>query len=312
MGGAINYVYRGGQRLTAWMLYVILLLDMDLFRAFGVHVLVTSAIRTYEEQKRIFLERYVTAGNIRGRKVYDTRWWNGQLWYRISAAGTVAVPGTSNHEVQGAKAAVDIRDTGSNAGITSKNSARGRWIRDWCRRTGLLIASGDSFGEGWHFDVPGIFRTPPASPAGTEHTGTAGDQGEEFMAKIDDLWQQWLPGQAGVKPAGEAYLLFVETLTKVRDIAARIVKLNTGAETRDLVWGRPVTRDGKGVPAIQELADAKTLGMTANQKLDELLKRPPATLTDAQVEALAARVGEKVALSVAPGVLDLMSERLKS
>lgn len=163
-----NYtpVWRDGQRLTLWMMYVITLLNTDLLRAFGVHVIVTSAIRTYAEQERIFRERYVTAGSVRGRRVYDTRWWNGVLWYRISSAGTVAVPGTSNHEIQGSKAAVDIRDSGSDAGITVASSARGRWIRDWCRRTGLLIASGDGFGEGWHFDVPGIFRTPPSAPAG--------------------------------------------------------------------------------------------------------------------------------------------------
>lgn len=172
MGGAIKYVYRDGQRLTAWMFYVIMLLDADLFKAFGVHVLVSSAIRTYEEQKRIFLARYVTAGNINGRRVYDTRWWNGVRYYRISPAGTVAVPGTSNHEIQGTKAAVDIRDTGRDAGITSRYSARGKWIRAWCKRTGLLIASGDGFGEGWHFDVPNIFKTPPSKPAGGGSTTT--------------------------------------------------------------------------------------------------------------------------------------------
>lgn len=160
-----NYtpVWRDGQRLTAWMLYVILLLNDELRARFGVSVIVSSAIRTYAEQEAIFRARYVTAGNVRGRRVYDTRWWNGQLWYRISSAGTVAVPGSSNHEIQGDRAAVDIRDSGSDAGITVASSARGRWIRDWCRRTGLLIASGDGFDEGWHFDVPGIFRTPPGS-----------------------------------------------------------------------------------------------------------------------------------------------------
>lgn len=161
MGGSPAYVWRDGARLTPWMLYVILLLDADLFRAFGVHVLVSSGIRTYAEQEAIFRARYVTAGDVRGRRIYDTRVWNGVRWYRISPAGTVAVPSFSNHEIQGTRAAVDIRDTGSDAGITVASSARGRWIRDWARRTGLLIASGDSFGEGWHFDVPGIFRTPP-------------------------------------------------------------------------------------------------------------------------------------------------------
>lgn len=164
MGGSPTYVWRDGARLTLWMLYVITVLDADLFRAFGVHVLVTSAIRTYAEQEAIFRARYVTAGNVNGRRVYDTRVWKGVRWYRISSAGTVAAPGFSNHEIQGDKAAVDIRDTCSDAGITVASSRRGRWIREWCRSKGLMIASGDGFREGWHFDVPGIFRTPPALP----------------------------------------------------------------------------------------------------------------------------------------------------
>jgi len=171
-GGRVmaDFVYRDGAKLTLWMLYVILLLDNDLFKTFGVHVIVSDGLRTYADQERIFHARYVTAGGINGRRVYDTRWWNGQVWYRISSAGTVAVPGSSNHEIQGDRAAVDIRDTGNDAGITVASSARGRWIREWCRRWGLLIASGDGFGEGWHFDVPGIYRTPPPSGGGGSTT----------------------------------------------------------------------------------------------------------------------------------------------
>jgi hypothetical protein len=125
------------------------------------------------------------------------------------------------------------------------------------------------------------------------------------MAKIDDLWQQWLPGQAGVKAAGTAYLHFVEILTKTRTAVA---------DTAKAVWAQPVSRDGKKIPALQELADAKTLSIQTNAKLDELLKRPAAavTLTDAQVDQLAAKVGEKVALQLAPAILDQMSKRLAS
>lgn len=195
------YVYLNGQRLTAWMYYVIMLLDADLFRAFGVHVIVASAIRTYAEQERIFRERYVTAVNVDGRRVYDTRVWRGVRWYRISAAGTVAVPGTSNHEIQGDKAAVDIHDSGRDAGITVRTSTRGKWIRDWCRRTGLLIASGDGFGEGWHFDVPGIFRTPPAAPSGDSTT-------EEIKVKhyFNDDGKAMLPGGLVLAPGEHSWL----------------------------------------------------------------------------------------------------------
>lgn len=162
-----DYIFINGQRLTPWMAYVIRRLDADLHDAFGVHVRVISGIRTYQEQAAIFRLRYVTGGNIRGRRVYDTRTWNGQLWYRIDPLGTVAQPGTSNHEIQGNNAAVDIQDTGDANGITVKNSARGRWIRAWCKRTGLMVAEGDSFAEGWHYKIPGIFRTPPTASGGT-------------------------------------------------------------------------------------------------------------------------------------------------
>lgn len=165
MGGTPAFVFRDGARLTPWMDYQIGRLSHDMYTAFGVRVVVTSGIRTYEEQKRIFLERYVLAGDVRGRRVYDTRWWNGRLWYRISDQGTVAQPSTSNHEIQGSTAAVDIRDTGSDSGITNKNSKRGRWIRANAWRYGL-VAEGDGFGEGWHFKVLAIFTAVPSKPAG--------------------------------------------------------------------------------------------------------------------------------------------------
>ena len=163
---AYTFVSRDSCRLTPNMLYQINRLDADLYAAFRVHVVVSSGIRTYEEQKAIFLERYVTAGNINGRRVYDTRVWQGVTWYRISSAGTVAVPGTSNHEIQGTKAAVDIRDTGDDAGITVASSTRGRWIRANCSKYGM-IASGDGFGEGWHFDMINIGDGVPESGGGS-------------------------------------------------------------------------------------------------------------------------------------------------
>lgn len=172
MGGAIQYVYWQGQRLTPWMLYVLLILDERLWARWRVRLVLVSAIRLYEEQKAIFLQRYVTAGNINGRRVYDTRWWNGQRWYRISPAGTVAVPSTSNHEIQGDIAAVDIQDTGNDPGITAKNSERGRWLRHVFGPEFGMDPEGDNFAEGWHHRLRGIFRTPPAAPAG-KPTSTA-------------------------------------------------------------------------------------------------------------------------------------------
>jgi hypothetical protein len=151
------------------MLYQIERLNSELRRLFGVGLIVTSGIRTYEEQVKIFLERYVVASQVRGRRVYDTRVWNGVRYYRISSAGTVAVPRTSNHEIQGTKAAVDIRDTGSDAGITSRNSVRGRWFRANAANFDMQ-QTGDAFGEGWHVDTFNIFNRVPGGSSGSNIT----------------------------------------------------------------------------------------------------------------------------------------------
>jgi len=160
----VTIMLRDGQKVTPWMDYQLGRLDHDMFNAFGVRVKVRSGIRTAEEQLNIWYERYVTSDRVNGRRVYDTRWWNGRLWYRISPAGTVAQPGTSNHEIQGDRAAVDLYDTGSDPGITSKNSARGRWYRENAWRYDMS-PSGDGFGEGWHSDINNIGNTPPTPPA---------------------------------------------------------------------------------------------------------------------------------------------------
>jgi hypothetical protein len=162
-----EWVYRNGARLTPWMNYQINRLNADFKKRFGYDIIVSSGVRTFEDQRAIFLARYVTYANVRGRRVYDTRWWNGVLWYRISSAGTVAAPNSpqANHQIQGSKGAVDIRDTGPDAGVMTKTSPRGRWIRQEARKY-YLVPEGDGFGEGWHFAVLDVWRTPPGSSAG--------------------------------------------------------------------------------------------------------------------------------------------------
>jgi hypothetical protein len=161
-----EYVDWKGVRVTPYMAYQLTRLDNDFYKKFGLRIGATSGIRLRLEQEDIFKRRYVTAGNINGRKVYDTRWWQGKLWYRISSAGTVAVPGTSNHEIQGTNAAVDIYDTGSDAGITVKNSVRGRWLREneWKYD---MEPEGDGFKEGWHHKMKNIFKAVPKPSGGS-------------------------------------------------------------------------------------------------------------------------------------------------
>lgn len=65
------------------------------------------------------------------------------------------------------------------------------------------------------------------------------------------------------------------------------------------VWARTVQRiiDGvtTAVPALQELADSKTQSIRANEKLDLILRGGlPVTLTDEQVEILAAKISSGI------------------
>lgn len=239
------YVYRDGQRLTPWMAWCIDRLSADMHSLFGVWVRVRSGIRTYEEQKAIFLERYVTAGNVRGRKVYDTRWWNGQLWYRISSAGTVAVPGSSNHEVQGTTAAADLYDTGSDAGITVAGTRRANWLRENAHRYGLN-PSGYGFREPWHYDIPNIFNPVPGAPAGGGNaTPKESDMtvaikvngrhlytvGEEFLSHAGST-AQWDIGRQVNSAQDEGHNLTTAQFYDYLDamgIPRAVVDLNSGA-----------------------------------------------------------------------------------
>lgn len=154
-----DYVYRDGARLTPYMAYQVGRLDADFAKKFDLHIKVTSGIRLPSEQLALWNSRYtLNPGN---KTIYDRRWYKGQLWYNISPDGTVAQPGTSNHEIQGTKAAMDFADTGEDAGVSVAGSERSNWLRANAGKYGL-IASGFTFGEAWHYDIPNIYTAVPS------------------------------------------------------------------------------------------------------------------------------------------------------
>lgn len=160
--GGIEYVYWDGARLTPWMKHCLERLDADLRRLFGVHLVLdpSKGIRTEAEQTAIFLSRY--RPQLAGSGPYgDVRWWNGTRYVRHSGLGTVAQPGSSNHEIQGTTAAVDVADSGG-AGIGTMGSARSNWLRANAANYGL-IPEGFKFGEAWHYAIPNIFTPVPNS-----------------------------------------------------------------------------------------------------------------------------------------------------
>lgn len=164
--GGIQYVYWPGTttRLTPWMLYCLQLLDADLQRLFGVRLALDSSvtqrgIRTNQEQVALFLSRYRPQASGSG-PFGDVRYWRGRRYVRYSGLGTVAQPDTSNHEIQGDKAAIDLADTGG-AGIGTMGSERSNWLRKNAANYGL-IPEGFGFAEAWHYAVPNIFTPVPA------------------------------------------------------------------------------------------------------------------------------------------------------
>jgi hypothetical protein len=181
----MDWVFVDGQRLTPYMAYQINRLKADFRRIWGVDLLVSSGIRTSQEQIDIFLSRYVTAANVRGRYVYDTRVWNGTRYYRVSSAGTVAVPSTSNHEVQGNNGAVDLRDSGRDAGVMTANTPRANWLRNNAHNYDME-PEGYNFREPWHYKVRNIFNKVPGGGSNPSQPGKSSQEEQmAFAIRVD-------------------------------------------------------------------------------------------------------------------------------
>ncbi|QGH73985.1 lysin A [Microbacterium phage Hiddenleaf] len=148
--GAESWVFRDGQRLTPAMAQDFDALNAEFHQRTGHWLRVRSGVRTDAEHLAIWYDRYTRTPN--GRRVYDTRWWNGVPWYRVSPAGTVAVPGTSNHQInlaRGQRGALDIYDTGSDAGVLTRGSFRARVFDEIAGKYGY-DSEGYNFAEPWH------------------------------------------------------------------------------------------------------------------------------------------------------------------
>jgi len=221
--------------------------DAAFFAVFGLHLIIADAIRTAAEQERIFRERYVTAGNIRGRRVYDTRMWNGVRWYRISAAGTVAVPGTSNHQIQGNYAAVDFWDTGNDPGVSRAGTARANWLRANAPRFDFE-PEGYGFNEAWHYRARNIFNTPPAAPAAGDGNAPPVSEEDDDMQSIAINGKQYgLKDQFITHYGGAGAESQADITRKVMSAADELHNLNK-AYPKDTVAKLGDLLDGLGIP----------------------------------------------------------------
>jgi hypothetical protein len=151
-----KYVRVNGQQLAPAVARDVARMSLALQREFDEELLVSSGRRSSATQKKIFLERY--RPQLRGSGPFgDVRFWNRVRYVRVKAGGTVAQPGTSRHE---SDRAVDVRDSGRDAGVTRRNNPRSNWLRKNARRFGFEPI-GYTFGEPWHLDYR---RDPWARP----------------------------------------------------------------------------------------------------------------------------------------------------
>ncbi|AUG84817.1 endolysin [Microbacterium phage Dismas] len=134
---AYSYVIIDGQRVEVNIARQYKLMEADFRAATGEDLIISSGTRTRAEQAYL----------------YDG-WINRRPGFNLAAP-----PGQSNHEEYGpiGPIALDLRDSGSNAGVTVIGSARSNWLAANCGRFGFTNA-GHFFSprEGWHYEGRGI------------------------------------------------------------------------------------------------------------------------------------------------------------
>lgn len=155
-------------------------------------ITVVSGDREFADQESLFRERYVRAGDIRGRRVHDIKRWDGQLWYRVSSDGTVAVPGTSLHET---RRAADLGYPYNN-----RNTAAHRRLQQIAGSHGI-VWTGRNFDEDWHWEYHGELGSIEA-PSSSTPVENAPKQGEEdvqmFIVRREDVNKLFLISDEGI------------------------------------------------------------------------------------------------------------------
>lgn len=157
-----SYVIIDGQRVEVNIARQYRLMEAAFRAATGCDLIITSATRTRAEQQRLY------DGWVR----------------RLPGFNLAAKPGTSNHEEYGpiGPIALDLRDSGSDAGVTVIGSRRSNWLAANCGRFGFKN-SGHFFSprEGWHYEGRGIKiggsgGAPASVPSSVNVDGQLGPQ----------------------------------------------------------------------------------------------------------------------------------------
>lgn len=159
---AYSYTSRNGQRVEVAVAAAFDRLNAAFKARFGLSLLVSSGTRTRAEQQHLY--------NL----------------YKAGKGNLAAAPGYSNHEESGPRGprALDVRDSGSDAGVTTRGTTRANWLRANAPAYGFNPAGyGFSQIEPWHIEFTGTL-------------GSAGGGGSAGNATVANQ-QNWLRQSRG-------------------------------------------------------------------------------------------------------------------
>jgi hypothetical protein len=141
----MSYKYEiiDGQRVEVHVARDFKAMRAEFFAVWGLVLYVSSGTRTRLEQTKLWNAWLAWSAFLAGRGP------------RVPFANLAAAPGYSNHEESGPRGprALDLRDSGKDAGVTVIGSARSNWLAANAHRWGFTPA-GHSFKprEGWHYE----------------------------------------------------------------------------------------------------------------------------------------------------------------
>lgn len=168
---AYQYVTINGQRVEKTVAEAFQRLRAAFKKRWGLDLLVSSGTRTRAEQTRL-------------RNAYLAYKAGRGPWAPLAAA-----PGYSNHEESGPRGprALDLRDSGADAGVTVIGSARSNWLAREAKKYGFHNA-GHYFNpkEGWHYEYTG--EIGGSTSAHVTVNRSIADVQKVVGAKVDGIW----------------------------------------------------------------------------------------------------------------------------
>jgi hypothetical protein len=147
---------------------------------FGLWLIVSDGVRTYAEQKRLWDDYRTGRSNIRAANP------DSPQAYHVETNPT-------------GPRAIDIRDTGADAGVTRYGNARSAWIRDNAHRFNFSPRGYHEFNEPWHLEYTGTLAQGGGNgiPAGSGKLEVDGNLGPATIRKLQSVIGADVDGEMG-------------------------------------------------------------------------------------------------------------------